>query len=263
MSEGSSSDIEWNQDKALDENTRVSRRVNIRKAIEAQSKDRNSFRAKNKNLKNIGIGLRRLKTKISSTYDEDDDDEVVFYFGPQDFNSSLLDALKEDEKIELKNKQQNEEQKSQQAIGKMSAIAKADKESHKLGLKGLSKKIIGEKTNSVLVTTDTFGDALKENLAAKTNIKTKNIADKDTQFLIKGLKKVRSASLRDKDIDFLDNDRLDAKDLVKIGQTQNEEKTAKLILEKSGRKKLSKNTKKDKEQEKQKIKNLAKKLKAR
>lgn len=261
-----SSNIEWEQKKGFSDKTRLSRRVNLQKSISAQAKDRNNFKATAKQLKSLPANLKKLKTKIKDIYDEDEEDEeneVIFNFTMEDENSSLISALKEDEKNKLQIKKTLENQKMQQTAGKMEAIMMAEKVSKQLGLKTLKRKIVNENIQDVLLSSETFEKTIKQNVTAKTKIKTESLAAKETTNMVKGLRKIKQASLTDElsKIDIIDN--MDANDLVKIGKSADDQKTAEIILEKSGRKEKKKKTKKEYNNEVQKVKSAIKQVKTR
>ena len=263
--EEKSSDIEWSQKKKPEDNARFGRKLDLRKTLEAEAKDRNNFRAEKKKAKLVSPNLRRLKTKINNWYDDDDEDEdeVVFFFGPEDNNMSLLGALKDDEKVVFENKQILENQKMQQAAEKLDATLRADAASKALGIKGLSKKVISEKTMNISIGRNDFEETLKQNISSNTKIKTSNLSAKDSKNLVKGLQKI-SQNTSTKDSATLINS-VEADDLIEIGRSKNDKETAKLILEKSGRKapKVSKAKEKEDKIAKKKAKSFDKSFKAR
>ena len=265
IDEDNISNIDWGQKKGVADQTRASRRIDVKKTAKAAFKDRNNFKATKNSIKNLNPGLKKLRNKIRDSYDDEDEDEdeVVFYFSLEDQNSSLYNALIDDEKNKLQTKKILDDQKMQQSAGKMEAIIKADKMSKKLGLKGLSKKVINNNMQSVDLSSETFNIATKQNIASKTNIKTKNLLAKDTTDMVKGLKKMQQVSLSDSDfeIDTLKSMKVD--DLIDIGRTRDKNKTAKLILEKSGRKEATNKSKTNEEKKKQNVKEAIRKSKDR
>ena len=68
--EDNSSNIEWEQDKGFSKNTRVSRRLDLKKALAAENNERNNFKVGKKKLKylkktaNISDLWLYLRTKI-------------------------------------------------------------------------------------------------------------------------------------------------------------------------------------------------------
>jgi len=263
VEEDDSSNIEWEQDKGFSKNTRVSRRLDLKKALAAENSERTSFKSGAKKLKHISPNLKRLRTKIRDVYDDEEDDEeneVVFHFGPEDTGSSLLSALKDEEKAKLQVKQTLDNQKMQQTAGKMEAIMAADKMSKQLGLKGVKKKIINTNINDVAVNSQILDKTIAEDIALKTKIKTEGLSSKETSDMVKGLRKVKMAAVQSDEVKVNIFETMKTEDLIKIGKAQDDKKTAKMILEKSGRKESSvKNeTAKEKARQQQKIKEAIK-----
>ena len=73
-----SANIEWEQKKASSPKERLSRRIDVQKAVKAQAKDRNNYKSLAKQVKNMSPNITKLKTKIK---DVDDDDERRLYHG--------------------------------------------------------------------------------------------------------------------------------------------------------------------------------------
>ncbi len=247
--------IDWEQKKGVDKNEKNSRRIDIKKALTAEAKDRNNFKQTAKQIKNLPPNLKKLKTKIREVYDEDDeeDDEnapIMFDFALENENSSLLNALKEEEKAKLEFKQTLENQKMQQTAGKMEAILAADRTSKKLGLKGIKRKIINENLQNVTQSSETFEQVLQQTIADKTKVKTKKLSKNDAQNVIKGISRIQDASLSQKDFSKNLAD-LKTDELIKIGKAKTTKETAEMILEKSGRKEPKKAAKRIKKLEKQ------------
>ena len=267
VEEDTSANIEWGQKKGVGEKPRASRRIDLQKAMAAEAKDRNSFKAKPQPTKNLPSNLKKLRTKIKDVFDDDDEEdeenEVIFYFNLEDENSSLINALKDDEKNKLQTQRTLDNQKMQQTAGKMEAIIMADKMSKQLGLKGLKKKVALDNIQDVSLNTQTFDKAIKQNVAAKTKIKTENLSSKQTADMVKGLRKMRQAAAASEEIQVNMLENMKAEELVKVGKNQDDKKTAEIILEKSGRKESKDQSRKDKEKKQQKIKTAIRQTKTR
>ncbi len=252
-----SANIEWEQKKGIDHQTRASRRIDVKKVLAAEMQDRKSFKNKTTSIKKLSPNLHKIRNKIRDIYDEDEEDEddgIVFNFSLDNGTSSLYDALKEDEKASLQIKKAQEDQKLQQTAGKMEAVMLADKMSKKLGLKGIKKKIINNNVQDVSLSSETFNNVLKQNIAEKTKIKTDNLSSKDTTEMVKGLKKFKQAALTEDIIEASSINHLKAEDLVKISKTKDSKETAEMILEKSGRKEIKKQPSVNKNKKKQQTK---------
>ncbi len=248
--------VDWEQKKGFDKNEKNSRRIDVKKALTAEVKDRNNFKQTAKQVKNLPPNLKKLKTKIRDVYDEDDEDEeenstVVFDFAIENENSSLLSALKDEEKAKLEVKQTLDNQKMQQAAGKMEAILAANRTSKQLGLKGIKGKIINENMQSIAQGAETFEQVLQQTISDKTKIKTQKLSKAETQNLVKGIGKLQDASLSQKDFSKNLTD-MKTDDLIKIGKAKTVKETAEIILEKSGRKEPKKAEKRIKNLQKQK-----------
>lgn len=263
--EDASSNIEWGQKKDISAKERLSRRIDVQKASSAEVKDRNNFKAVAKQIKNLSPNLRKLKNKIKDVYDEDDEDEeneIVFYFNLEAENSSLINALKDEEKNSLRQKQAEENIKLQQTSGKMQAILMADKMSKKLGLKGVDRKIANKNVQDATLNVDTFDKTVAQDVTAKTKISTEKLSTKQTEQMVKGLKKIRQAALAETEKKDLVLNDMETEDLIKLGKSNDDKKTAELILEKSGRKGKPE-AKKTNQKDKQRIKESLQKVKVR
>lgn len=234
--EDSSANIEWEQKKDFDDQTRVSRRVDTKKLLISESKNKNNFKISKTP---VSPNLKKIKNKIKTVFDDDDDDDeeentVFFSLMPEETNSPLINALKEDEKKKLLINQTLSNQKMLETAGKMEALITADKMSKQMGLKGLRKKILRDGIQDVALNTETLDRALKDDISLKTNIHTENLSLRESVNLARGMRKMQQAALVSEDARFgLKN--MDAKDLVDIGKSD-EEKVAEKILVKSGRK---------------------------
>ena len=251
-----SSNIEWEQDKGFETKSRISRRVDVKKLLKAQAKDRRNFKTTAAKAKTLAPGLKKLRTKIKDIYDddeEDDENEIVFHVSMDDESSSLFSALKEDEKKELQFKQTLKNQNMQQTAGKMEAVIMADKMTKDLGLKGLNKKIALDSIQDVTQSSATYDKALAKDISAKTSLDLKGLSPKDASFAIKGLKKMRQASTASQNIHPTTVHDIKEKDLIAIGKSKNTRVTAEMILEKSGRTEPKKMSRAKKESETQKV----------
>ena len=266
VEDDTSANIEWEQKKGFTDKTRQSRKIDLQKAMAEDAKNRNDFRTKSPAPKDLPKNLKKLRTKIKEVYDDDEDEEeneVIFHFSLEDENSSLINALKDDEKSKLSFNKTLENQKMQQTAGKMEAILMADKMSKQLGLKGLKKKVVHDNIQDVALNSETFNKAISQNVAAKPKIKTGGLSAKDTGNMVKGLQKMKRAAAVSEQIEVNLAESMKAEELVKIGKSQDDKKTAEMILEKSGRKEPKKAANKAKEKDNQKVKAAIKQTKER
>ena len=258
--------IEWGQAKGFSKNTRISRRLDQKKAMVADASSRNNFKKTSKPIKNIAPNLKKIQSKIRDVYDEDDEDEdnkstVIFDFNFDDMSSSLYSALSDEEKSKMNADKDFENQKMQQTAGKVAGILQANERSKELGLKEIDKKVIAKTTRDVTFDGKTFENSLLKNISSQTKLKTDNLSSKDAANMVKGLEKVKQAGIltQEKNLGKL-SENMDAKDFVEIGKEKNIKKTAKLILEKSGRKEEKEQTKIKQIEKREKLKNIEKSL---
>ena len=64
--------IEWGQAKSFSNNTRISRRLDQKKALVADSSSKNNFKKNSKTIKKIAPNLKKIQSKIRDIYDEED-----------------------------------------------------------------------------------------------------------------------------------------------------------------------------------------------
>ena len=262
------SNIDWGQAKSFSNNTRMSRRLDQKKAMVADAGSRNDFKRNNKNIKKIAPNLKKIQSKIRDIYDDEDEDDedgkssVVFDFSFDDMSSSLYTALSDEERTKMYASKDFEDQKMQQTAGKVAGILQANEKSKELGLKEVDKKTIAKTTRDVTFDGKTFEDTLLKNISTQTKLKTDNLSTKDTANLIKGLDKVKQANVLNSknDLEKLSNN-MNTKDFVEIGKEKNIKKTAKLILEKSGRKEDKEQTKEKQKEKRERLKNIENSLK--
>ena len=265
VEDDASSNIEWEQ-KKIGTKMRQSRKIDLQKVLVAEKKDRKNFDGKAGSPKDLPKGLKKLRTKIREVSDDDEDEEendVVFFFSVEDENSSLLNALKDEEKSKLQFNKTLENQKMQQTAGKMEAILMADRMSKQLGLQGLKKKVVNQNVQDVALSSETFDKAIKQNVAAKTKIRTEGLSTAETSNMVKGLKKMKQAVSVSEQMQVNMLESMKAEELVRIGKSNDDRKTAEMILEKSGRKEAKNSSKSAKEKNNQKVKNAIKHVKDR
>lgn len=258
--------IEWGQAKSFSNNTRISRRLDQKKALVADSSSKNNFKKNSKTIKKIAPNLKKIQSKIRDVYDEEDDDEdekttVVFDFNFDDMSSSLYMALSDEEKTRLNASKTLEDQKMQQTAGKVAGILEANQKSKDLGLKNMNKKIIAQTTQDVTFDGRTFEKTLLDNISDQTKLKTDKLSSKEASDMVKGLAKIKQVGVvsSEKNLDKI-SENMDAKDIIDIGKEKSNKKAAKMILEKSGRKEDKKKMLQKQNEKKEKIKKIEKSL---
>ena len=232
--------IEWKQDKNGENNSRISRRLDEKKAALFNKKAPNKLDVGVRNLEKAPVGLKKIRSKIREVFDEDEDDEYETD-KPKAFDfdneanytySSLLHGLKEEEKQKLQVDETIHNQNMQQNAGKMMAIMEANRLASQNGLKNIEKKIVNQTMLNVNTDINTFNDTLTRQLNKEEKIKTpKTSSYKSTTDLVKGLGKAKKIEKLD-DIDKKRVDKLEVEDLIELGREKNNEKVAKTILKK-------------------------------
>ena len=248
--------IEWKQDKNGENNSRISRRLDEKKAALFNKKAPNKLDVGVRNLEKAPVGLKKIRSKIREVFDEDEDDEYetdkpkAFDFDNEAnyTDSSLLHGLNEEEKQKLQVDETIHNQNMQQNAGKMMAIMEANRLASQNGLKNIEKKIVNQTMLNVNTDINTFNDTLTRQLNKEEKIKTpKTSSYKSTTDLVKGLGKAKKIEKLD-DIDKKRVDKLEVEDLIELGREKNNEKVAKTILKKTGRKEEGKNKIDDKKE---------------
>ncbi len=260
------SNIDWGQTKGFSKNTRISRRLDLKKAMAADVASKNDFKKTPKNIKKIAPNLKKIQSKIRDIYDDEDEDEdgkttVVFDFNFDDMSSSLYTALSDEERTRINATKDVENQKMQQTAGKVAGIMAANKASKELGIKEMSKKLVANKTQDVTFDGKTFEQSLLENISERTKLKTDNLTHKESSDMIRGLVKLKQAGIIDqeKTLDKI-SESMESKDIVAVGKEKNNAKTAKMIMEKSGRKEEKEKDKISQREKQEKIKKIERSL---
>jgi len=264
-----SSNFEWKQTGVDDKNTKVSRRIDEKKLAMQEKKVPNALDTGMKRLKSTTPDVLKMRSKIREVFDDEDDEEeneniVIkppFLDFENDGNSSLINGLREDERQKLQVEQTLHNQNMQQTVGKMEAIAQADKLLRQSGVKRIDKDLINE--NMIKVETDqlTFTNTIKQQLEQKEKINTDKISTvQEATNLLKGVYKTKKAALFTDVIDKKKIEKLEAKELQEIGKEKDDRKIAQTIMKKTGRKdkKSNKITPKQREEVQNKIKEALK-----
>ncbi len=235
----SNPNIEWKKKKGFDNNERLSLRVDVKKALKQEAEDKKSVSKNNApRPSDLPKGLKKIRSKIKDIYDNDEEDENDYIISPLDLNNSLFNALQEDEKRQLQQQKTIQTMDNLQNAGRAASIVAADKISKDLGLKGLDKKTINKNMLDVSLSEKTYENTLKDELSAKAKIKGRNLSEKETVNLLRGIKKIQTMA------EATDTSKLRAiegwkiEELVDAGQKGSDDnKIAEKILEKTGRKK--------------------------
>lgn len=197
---------------------------------EKQKKNKKKLKMKEKKLP---AELAKMRSKIREVYDEEDEDDnyLTHVKQPKDEEQMLFEALTEAEKKALKQKEATDTVRKQQDVGKMEALTVAHNFAKEVGEKGLSKKMVASEMQNALFNPQNA----QEKVVEKTVSKKLGIRGKIEQRKIiqaaRGIKKIEQFGTKKA------TKNLDSKDIVKVGEDKiDEQKLAKLILEKSGQK---------------------------
>lgn len=235
--ESSSLNIEWKKNKGFGATEKLTRKTDVKKALEFEATEK---KAVSPNLAprpgELPKGLKKIRKKIRDVYDEDEDED--FYDGmPPDMNSSLLNALYEDEKRQLQQKETLQNQKMQQNAGRLEAVAIADKLTREAGLKGLDKKVAGRNLADVTQIDGSLEKVLSEELAVKTKTSVRRLSKAETITMLRGIERIRKMAVAADESQLKALEKMKVDDLINAGEkTTDDRKVAELILKKSGRK---------------------------
>jgi len=195
---------------------------------EKEKKNKKKLRMK---AKKLPVGLAKMRSKIREVYDEEDETEdyLLHVKQPKDEDLTLFEALTEAEKKALKQKEATDMVRKQQDVGKMEALTVAHNFAKEVGEKGLSKKMVAaEMQNAVFDPQNTQEKVVEKTVSKKLGIRGKIEQGKIIQAA-RGIKKIEQFGTKKS------TKNLDSKDIIKVGEDKiDEQKLAKLILEKSG-----------------------------
>lgn len=237
----SSANIEWKQDKKPSKNSRLSRRIDIKKlALEDKKNDKLDVGVNR--IKNTAPNLKKIRSKIKEVFDEDEEEDsqtVFFDFNHENNESSLLNALKEEEKQKIQVSQTIKNQNMQQTAGKMEAIAEVSRKLRQTGLKNIDNQTINNNMISVLTDEKTFDNALKQHLTKKEKINLSKISSlEETRDLMNGIRKIKQAQMTNQTfLETKDIRNFDPEELQSLGREKDEKAVAEKIIDMTGRKK--------------------------
>ncbi len=217
--------ISWKMKKSSGEtDERVTLKVDIKKAVKYDAKKKNNpQRSSFSNISDMPSGLKKIRKKIKDAFDdEDDEDENDFQITGD--AGSLLNALSEEEKRVLQQKENFKQANMLKEAGKMGA-AQAVKNSIAAPAKASIKNMqaMGISNQEILEAT------LSKEEIKFVKGRGKKLSDRELISFLRGIKKVKSMA----GFDAIEG--LKVKELVEAGTEKEEDRIAKLILEKSGR----------------------------
>ena len=233
--------IERKKNKGFGTAEKLSRRIDKEKALEDEAKAKKPVTVNNgqRPLPNdLPKGLKKLRKKIKDVYDEDEEDEDYYTFLPNEMNSSLINALYEDERKQLGIRENTlNNQKLQQDAGKMSAIRMANQLSKEFGFGNIDKKIINKNMQDATINSRDFEKILKDDVMSKAKISTRQLSKGETVNLLRGIKRIKRVAMQGKEAELKAIEGLKIDDIINAGERNvDDNKVAEIILKKSGRK---------------------------
>lgn len=223
--------------KGFDFQERMSLKIDVRKAERyRRRKKKQPFASKTNQFNDLRNGLHKIRKKIKDVYDdEEEDDEYQYVFSPQLLpeqeydDNKLMNALTEDEKRNINQKQTIERVQMQQMAGKMEALQVANNLAMETMKHGISRQDVKDGMQDALFRPDELHEKLvKKEVGKKLGIKGK-IEDGKIIQAARGIKKVQEMGGNKAAKD------MEMKDVVSAGEGKMSDKElAKLILKKSG-----------------------------
>lgn len=245
--EDETSNLEWKKNKGFDETEKLTRKTNVKKALQFEAKQKKPVNAAFTPLPtDLPKGLKKIRKKIiRDAYDEDEEEDEIFTFlPPEQNNSTLLNALHDDEKRQLKQQDTIKTMSMQQTAGKMEALTMANQTSRQLGLKGLKAATINTSMQDATLTADTYQQAIKDDIARKLKLNGRRLSEGETVMMLRGIERIRNmaAASDESQAKALEGLKLDK--IIEYGDPgkKTDQQVAEEILTKTGRKEDSKKT---------------------
>ncbi len=184
----------------------------------------------------LPAGLKKLRQKVREVYDDEDEEENETIFAtipvfqePENNENALLNALTEDEKRMIMQKDTIENTRMQQNAGKMEALHVANNLAREAGLSRISRKAMEVGMQEAVFNPEKMQEkTIKKEVSNKLGIKG-SIRDGKIIEAARGIKKVENIGGKEA------AKNLDMRDIVKAGEEKlSDIKLAEKILEKSG-----------------------------
>lgn len=192
--------LEWKKS-GFETSEKVTLKVNLNEAMKYEaSKKSNPQKNKAPTPADLPAGLNKIRKKIKDVFDEEDDEDEFQVKAPimmPEENSSLLNALNDDEKRILKQQEINDNMKMQQNAGKLEALSIAAQFAKEAGLKKVDKKSAAKGIANNDPTANVLKDIVKDDVLKKLNIKGKELSDGKVIQLLRGIKRIRAVGGED------------------------------------------------------------------
>ena len=256
--EDTNPNIEWKKT-TIGEQEKITRKTNIKQAVEYEAKKDNVFKTTPLKPNDLPVGLKKIQKKIRSLdEDDEDDDNVQIVADPllmAQNNSSLYNALHEDEKQVLMQQETNNTIRLQLETEKKTAVNMADNLVRNAGFKGLKKETIRRSMNENTISPQKINKTLQNEFKKELKGKNKdweNLSDKELVELMQGVNKIKEIGGKKSEKTFQE---MDMKEVIEVGKEKNnDKKIARTICEKTGRKEVKKDKKKAKAAQNQMLK---------
>lgn len=235
----SSSNIEWKKNKkGFGATEKVTRKTNVKKALEFEAKEKKPL-ALSKSVKpsDLPKGIKKLRKKIKEAYEEDDESEYSDVI-PLNLDSSLYNALYEDEKRQINQQNILKNQSMQQTAGRMEAVMQADRMVKETGFSGINKKLANTAAQDALLPNNTLETVLSKEAATKIKTDGKILSAKETVTMLRGIDRIRKMAEAAETSQTKSLEKMKLDEVLNAGEKSTDDKQiAELILKKSGRKK--------------------------
>lgn len=251
MSDNSSNpNIEWKKS-TFGEQEKITLKTNVAKAVEYEAKKDKISSNKSLRPADLPVGLKKIRKKIKDVFDEDEDENEQFVMDPtlqEMSNSSLLNALHEDEKKLLKQQETNNTIKQQLETEKVGTVSLANDMARQAGFMGLKKETINQSLMDDSINPQKLQKTLKKEFEKELKIDNQwnQLSNQELLELMEGVHKIKTIGGKDTK-DMLK--KMDVKEIVEAGhEEKNDMKIARTICEKTGRKEV-KSSKKQNEKD--------------
>ena len=257
----SNSNIEWKNKKGFGVTEKLTRKTDVKKSLKHEAKEKKAVATTSvPRPADLPKGLKKIRKKIKEVYD-DEEEEEYYEISPLDLNNSLMNALYEDEKRTLQQKNTLNVQKMQQTVGNMEAVLVADKMIKESGLKGLANKTVATNVHDVTLLDNSVEKILSDEMKNRKISSTKRLSKSETVTMLRGIDRIRKMAVAADESQTKALQNLKIEEVITAGEKATDDRdVAELILKKSGRKSkknidaVVKKSKEQKETKKQTIK---------
>lgn len=239
--EDETSNLEWKKNKGFEESEKLTLKTNVKKALQFEAKAKKPVSAAFTPLpSDLPKGLKKIRKKIiRDAYDEEEDEDEVFTFlPPEQNNSSLLNALHDEEKRQLKQQETLKTMNMQQTAGKMEALTMANQTSKQLGLKGLKPATVNSGMQDVTLNAETYQKAIKDDVTRKLKLNGRHLSEGETVMMLRGIERIRNMAVVSDESQAKALQGLKLNKIIEYGDPgkKTDQQVAEEILTKTGRK---------------------------